>query len=209
MPLYNPIDSTAIVDGTVATTDLSSDVAWTRAGRLSSGLYYFASSGNTATTSVTLGNGSFRAVPWVVPNAVTLATIGAEITLAGDGGSKLRIGIYASDATTGLPGALVLDAGVIAGDSATVQEIAVNQALTSGIYWVGGAVQIVTVTQPTVRVISGIPIGPNVYAGTTIPVSNAGVSAVSMASVTGALPGTFTTPVATAGAAPRIFFKVA
>lgn len=175
---------------------------------LQSGRYYFLPNYGTTTASGALTTGSLRMTPFLVPNAVTLDRIGGEITIIGDVGSKLRIGIYEDDGT-GRPGDLILDAGTIAGDSATVQQITINQALDPGIYWIGGAVQTVTVTQPTVRIHStqGVSV-VSVDNGTSIPTSGAGVLGFSQVGVTGALPsaisswGLITT-------APRIFARVA
>jgi len=86
-----------------------------------------------ATTVGGLTKDVLRAVPFVVPKTITLDRIAMEITIAGTAGSVLRLGIYSS--TDNLPGALVLDAGTIACDSATFQSITINQQLTAGLYW--------------------------------------------------------------------------
>jgi hypothetical protein len=204
VPLYNPLDSTAIIDGALTPADLAGGFGW---GTLASGSYYFTSSATAVNTSSTLANGTFRVAPWYVPNACTISRIGAEITSAGDAGSKLRIGIY-SDTGSCAPGSLLLDAGTIAGDSATVQEITVSQALTPGIYWVGAAVQLVTVTQPTVRVTSGVNMLGVISLGTAAPSAGQTISGFAVASVTGALPQAPTWSAAGVQG-PRIFVKVA
>lgn len=172
-----------------------------------SGRYYFLPGFVSVTTSATLGVGTARAVPFWVPNRVTLTRLGAEITSAGEAGSKFRLGIYADDGT-GRPGALVLDAGQINGDSATVQEITVSQVLRPGSYFAVGVVQTVTTTQPMVRVVSPQGVVPNVDAGTSIPAAGAVPVGFSQSSVTGALPSAWT-GTATSGSVPRIFCKVA
>lgn len=160
--------------------------------------------GNTATgTSNTLGNGTVRAYAWYLPHDVTLTKIGAEVTVIGDVGSKVRLGIYAD---TGLmrPGALAFDAGTIAGDSATVQEVTISQTLTKGLYWVAAAVQDAATLQPTVRTggaLISIGLGAIPGAGAT-PAGWTHGSAVT----TGALPATFT-PSGVIGTIPRIFVK--
>jgi hypothetical protein len=205
VPLYNPLDSTAVVDGALTPADLAGGFGW---GTLASGSYYFTSSATAVNTSSTLANGTFRVAPWYVPNACTISRIGAEITSAGDAGSKLRIGIY-SDTGSCAPGSLLLDAGTIAGDSATVQEITVSQALTPGIYWVGAAVQLVTVTQPTARVLSAAQGYLNLPLGTSAPSANQTMLGFSATGATAALPGSFNATVTTSSLTPRVFVKVA
>lgn len=128
-----------------------------------SGQYYFTQSQQDWSTS-TLNNGTVRVTPWIVASDVTITRLFMEFTNAtvGDANSVFRIGIWNHDPTTGRPSTLVLDAGTIstgsgnAGDVATggvagVYEITVSLALTAGAYWIGGALQGVTTTQPTFR----------------------------------------------------------
>lgn len=172
-----------------------------------SGRYYFLPPFASVTTSATMGVATLRAVPFWVPNRVTLSRLGAEITSAGDAGSKLRLGIYADDGT-GRPGALVIDAGQINGDSATVQELTISQVLRPGVYFACSVVQSVTTTQPTVRTVSPQGLLPNTDAGTSIPGAAATAVGFSQSSVTAALPSVWT-GTATSGSVPRIFGKVA
>lgn len=199
------IDSSEITDGTVSAADLAAPLGW---GALTTGRYYLTASQNAVQSVSTLGVGNLRVTPWFVPNAVTVSRIGAEIVSAGDSGSKLRLGIYADDGTC-YPGALVLDAGTIAADSNTVQEITVSQALTPGLYWVGAAVQIVSVTQPTVRCVNAPPIVPHIHVGAAAPSAAQLTFGFVHTSVTGALPTPFTSTVGASSTAPaRIFVKV-
>jgi hypothetical protein len=168
------------------------------------GQYIFAGGGQSPSTSAALGTGNLRVFPWFLPHAATLTQIGAEITAIGDAGSKFRLGIYA-DTGAFAPGALILDAGTIAGDSATVQQIAISQAAGPAILWVGGAVQVVTTTQPTVRTFGP---GPYSLVYPAIPGVNQAVAGwIHNGTVSGALPGTFLTTGGNAGAVPRIFVK--
>lgn len=160
--------------------------------------------GGLATGTGQLGTGTLRAYGWYLPHTVTLTRIGAEVTTIGDVGSKFRLGIYAD---TGFlrPGALLLDAGQIAGDSATVQELTISLTLEPGIYWLAGAAQSVTTTQPTLR--TGSPQIPT-------PLVSAPAAAQSIggwyhtSTVSGALPSTFT-PNGNPGSLPRIHVKAA
>ena len=174
-----------------------------------SGAYYATTPHSALSTTSTLGNGTGRFSPWFVPRTTAFATIGAEITSAGDAGSVLRLGIYADDGT-GYPGALALDAGTIAGDSVAVQEVTVAFTLTPGLYWVGGVVQGVTTTQPTVRTIAqGNPELLLTTAALPTSTSLPYVGYVGFG-MTGALPATWPTasPNGTAVAA-RVFVKTA
>lgn len=169
-----------------------------------SGRYYFCPNTNSLSTSAALGNGTLRAVPFYVPNPVSITKVGSEITVVGEAGSKLRLGIYTDDGT-GRPGTLVVDAGQIAGDSATVQEITLGTpvALGPGWYWAAAAVQSAPTTQPTVRIASIMTAPTDV--GTAIPTAGLGTYGWGSTGITGAFPATLTvTPVSTAA---RIFVK--
>jgi hypothetical protein len=174
---------------------------------LASGQYYVPLSPFSASTSAALGNGTLRLTPWIVNQSMTVSRLAAEITAVGDVGSKLRLCIYA-DNGYGYPGALVLDAGQIAGDSATTQELTTSAALTPGVYWIGGVVQSVTTTQPTVRTITNwappIPIGVS-----SLPAANITATGYSITGITGALPTTYPAGAAIITAVPRPIIKVA
>lgn len=196
--------------GTLAnTTTLQTDTALLKGpGMATSGAYYYTSSPNGVVPSNTLGVGTLRVVPWVVPKPLSISRIGAEIATVGEAGSKLRLGVY-NDNGSGLPGTLLFDSGQINGDSATVQEITATRVIPAGLYWVGGVVQSVTTTQPTVRIASVVSWTPPVpiWLGPTIPTSNSVVLGVSMTGVTAALPTPFVASASTAFA-PRVFVKI-
>lgn len=170
------------------------------------GQYIYTSSQSAVATSATLGNNTLRSTLWIVETTLRIDRIGAEITSAGEAGSKLRLGIHADNGSCA-PGAVVLDAGQIAGDSATVQELTVATTLTPGLYWIGGAVQSAPSTQPTVRVNSNYHPPAPVPAGASTPGAGGTLVAVSMASVSGAL-ATFVVG-GQASTAPRVFVRVA
>lgn len=91
--------------------------------------------------------------PVVIPKALSVDRIAAEVTIVGTVGAVVRLGIYDMGAD-GKPGALILDAGTISGTSATVQEIIIAQALTPGVKWLASAVQGGAGTRPTMRTIT-------------------------------------------------------
>lgn len=172
------------------------------------GQYLYTSSQGAVGTSATLGNNTLRLTPWVVEATLKIDRIGAEITVVGDAGSKLRLGIHV-DTGACAPGAVLLDAGQIAGDSATVQEITLGSTLViaPGLYWIGGAVQAAATTQPTVRVNSGYHPPVPIPAGSSLPTAGGTLTAVSMGSVSGALPSFVGSGVA--ASAPRVFVRTA
>lgn len=163
-----------------------------------------------ASTSNGLTNGLLRAYPFWVPGlgSITLSRIAAEITGAGDSGCKLRLGIYADDGT-GRPGNLLIDAGTIDGTSVAVQEITISQTITCGrIYHAAAVVELVSVTQPTVRTIAALA-GVAADYGTSLPSAAANAVSYFTTGVTGALPSAFGTPGGVSALAPRLLFKVA
>jgi hypothetical protein len=181
-----------------------------------SGNYYYCNS-IQANGSGALTNGTVRVSPWIVTQSITVTRLFAEFVVAGDAASVYRLGIWNHDATTGKPGTLVLDAGSIstgtgnAGTVATggtpgVYEITISQALSPGLYWVGGVTQGVTSTQPTIRVVSSANILITAPLGTSLPSAGATAVAFAVGGVTGAL-GNLTAAIS-AVAPPRIGFKV-
>lgn len=189
--------------------DVDGEITMLRGGQHSqrTGTYYFASSAAASAGVSTLGNGSLRVSPMIVTRTMTIDRLGSEVATVGDVGSKVRLGIYSDDGT-GRPGNLLIDAGQIAGDSATVQELTISQQLTPGIYWFGGVVQSVTTTQPSVRCAANwfapIPVGIS----TALPGAAASAIGHSHASVTAALPTTFTTTPGATVSVPRLFYRV-
>lgn len=172
--------------------------------RLKTDYYHFVPHGYSVGTQL-LASGTMRGVPFIVASAQTVTKIGAEVTVAGNAGSKVRLGIY-NDDDTGIPGTLLIDAGVIAGDSATVQEITISQALTPGLYWFALVAQVVTTTAPTVRSAGA---APTVLLPHSSALPGAGAVALGWAAtgVTGALPSPWPSPSAS-GASPRLFVKL-
>lgn len=158
---------------------------------MQSGRYYRVPNGSITTATVTAG--TLSATPKFVPSTVSIDRLGMEVSTAGDAGSKVRLGIYADDGTL-RPGALVLDAGTINGDSNTRQDITVSATLQRGWYWFAAANQIVTTVTPVWRTLSIVAEVMPLDATTTQPASSAGVFGFTIAGVTGALPATFGTP---------------
>lgn len=188
--------------GSWALTNLTFVSAEITSTPIVSGNYMFAGGTGTTGTSATLGNGTARAHAWYLPHPVTLTRIGAEVTVVGESGSKVRLGIYA-DTGEWAPGSLVLDAGQINGDSATVQELTISQALNPGVYWLVAVVQSAPTTQPTMRTVT--PVAAPIIQGTSAPSAGQGAIGYAKTGVTGAL-GAFSSPTVS-GAAVRIHVK--
>lgn len=171
-----------------------------------SGRYYFCPNTTSVATSSGQGVGSLRAVPFFVPNPVTLSKIGAEVTSAGDAGSKYRLGIYADDGN-GRPGRLIVDAGQINGDSETVQELTISVQIGPGWYWAAGVIQAVVTTQPTMRVSQNASFAV-LLGSDSIPAANRTYSGFLRTGITGALDTLFSAD-GISVTVPRIFVKVA
>lgn len=96
--------------------------------------------GDTATWSPALPD-TVYAWPFLAPRGGTLDRIRVRIQSAAPAGSEARLGIYANTSDTDLrPGALVLDAGVVATDSTGDKTITIAQAITANrLYWLAMA----------------------------------------------------------------------
>lgn len=178
-----------VTNGTTTITSATAAFVSTDQGRLVTGTNLAA---NTYIASVTNGTTA------VLTIAATGSGSGGTLNISG---AQLRLGLYADDGN-GYPGALVLDAGSINGNSATVQEITISTPVTAGLYWRVGVVQGVTTTQPTVRTNSSQQIG----VGTTL-LSQAVTIAHNSWSATGVpvlLPDPFPAGGTTSAASPRI-----
>ena len=178
-----------------------------------SGRYYGLPNFGSLNTNNNLGVGTMRCLPFWVPNAITVSELDVEVTAGGDSTSVYRMGIYADDGT-GRPGALLLDAGTVLANSGGagvpgVQAITgLSLALNPGVYWFAGVVQGTVGSQPTMRVITGAGIMPNLDFGTSTPGAAAVVFGFNMTGVTGALPGSFVFS-SLSSQLPRAYLKVA
>ena len=199
------------------TVAYAGSIGWFTEG-YTSGNYYLCNSYAANSTSAALANGTVRATPWIVTAPVTLSMLWMEFTAAGDNVSVFRLGIW-NDSGSGRPGTLALDAGTIStgtsnsgtvatGGTPGVYEIAVSITLQPGLYWVGGAVQGVTTTQPTIRTVSTGYVHTKQPLGTSLPVTAFATVGFAYSGQTGAF-GTFSGAAGSAGLAPRIGFKVA
>jgi hypothetical protein len=170
-------------------------------------------------SSSTLTYGTLRLCPVAVTVPFTLSAAGVEFTAQGDPASVFRTAIYNDDGT-GFPYKLVADCGSISTGTSNSGSVATggtagiyaftlptSVAVPPGLYWVGGALQGGSVTQPTFRTAQ---FGSQFAAGLSFLATNQSAFGYSMTGVTGAMPSQFTafTSAGTVGTFPRILFKV-
>lgn len=160
-----------------------------RDGIYRTGCYYnLAEGGDSSQTPL---NNTMYATRLPVAKPCTLDRIGIEVTIVGEAGSLLRLGIYRDDATQGnYPGSLLLDAGTVVGDVIGRKEVTISQALAVGLYWVVVCAQSAPTTQPTIKMTSGYSPGAG---GLFSDLSNlfSGGFKENTAGTSGALPSTF------------------
>lgn len=106
----------------------------------------------SGSTTYLTTNEQFYAMPFLVnAESETFDRITGEVTVAGETGSLIRLGIYRVDNATGDLHELILDAGTIDGTALGVQQITINTTLPVGIYAVGAVAQNAPTTPPTIR----------------------------------------------------------
>lgn len=201
------VDNTADVDKPISAA-AQAQLDALRQPAIGSGVYIYPTSPGGVSSTTTLGVGNLRVSPWLVTQTISLAALLVDIGTAGEAGAKYRMGIYSS--TNGYPGALVVDTGQVAADAAGV--IAGNIStltLTPGLYWIGGAVQTVVTTQPSVRIAANWNPPIIMQAGTSLPGTGATALGYSTTGVTAALPATFPANQGNSGTVPRILAKTA
>lgn len=163
---------------------------------------------NTVTTSTTAPNNQqARAFPLWIPNAVTLDRIGVEVTGAGESGSVIRLGIWDDDGTGTFPGAMLLDAGTVAGDGTPAfKELTISQPVDNQQIWLVACVQSASTTPPTLRTVSS-PSGmvvPTAAGGGLVSGNAVGYIQTFSGAFSGAWSGTSTT-----SSEPKIWIRAA
>jgi hypothetical protein len=153
--------------------------------RFTAGLYY---GPEGARTTATLSLNQATAVPFWIGNLQPFDRIGCEITQAGAASSVVRLGVYA-DNGGGVPGALVFQAGTVAGGSKGAKEIKISKTLPPGLYW------LVLVGQggtPQVRAVSNNILGGAGVSTLALATGATPRPGYYMSGVSGALPATWT-----------------
>jgi hypothetical protein len=127
--------------------------------------------------------------PFIVVGQQSFDRITCEVTTAGAAGALIRLGIYALNATTGVVGSLVLDAGTIDGTVVAIAQVTIAVTLPSGAYLLVATPQGVVSPYPATRRLTS-PIGNS---GTGSPTGAAALGGWQGTSApTGALPTTAT-----------------
>lgn len=100
------------------------------------GNYYSTSIATATLTTLTVTSGLMYAIPILIPQTVTVTSIGIEVTTFASG--NVQLGMYNDGG--GYPGSLKFDAGNTAtGTSNNFKSIgSLSQALVPGIYWIAG-----------------------------------------------------------------------
>jgi hypothetical protein len=201
------------------TTGLQSSVSPAAAGNsppLLTGQYYFCNSAGNTSTNGALGVGTVRVSAWFVSSTITVSAMAAEFTVAGDAASIFRIGVW-NDNGNGQPSSLLFSPGSIStgtGNAGTVATAGtpnvyaitgLTQVVPPGLYWVGGAVQGVTTTQPTLRCPSSNCVWTGFPQGTSLPAAALAPWGFLQTGFAGAL-STLNAPVAGNGGV-RLLFK--
>lgn len=143
---------------------------------------------NTSPGGVALAvQGVLACSPIMIGNSGVLDRIGINVTVLGEAGSVVRLGIY-KDNGLGQPDYLILDAGTVPGDGSTgIKEITISQWVLPGRYWLAAVAQLCPTTGPTVRASTGSPLVflPDTAANADNPGARNGFQ---QSSITGALP---------------------
>lgn len=154
----------------------------------------------TGASSYTLD--TIRAIPFLVDQTTTFDVIAVEQTNSAVGNGIL--GIYTNDGNAsgpGLPGTLLLDAGQFDTSTPGLKQIAINQSLTPGWWWLTHCQN----SSRSLRRYAGIE---NLDIGFTTGLDTAKALFVSVVHPFAPLPNPFGTPTFETGNTPRILLKV-
>jgi hypothetical protein len=122
--------------------------------------------------------------------------------------SVVRAGVYA-DNGNGYPGTLIADFGTMDCSTTGDKTITISQAMSAGLVWFGAVVQGASGISISNIASYQPPYMPH-WVGSTVPFGFGVTFAFTQTSVTGALPGTFTTTVTpTGGTVPRLWARTA
>ncbi len=171
-----------------------------------SGRWYSSQPQGIADSTASQPEGQLHACPLVFDEPDVLDRIEITVGTAASAGGLFRLGLYL-DTGDAFPGALLLDAGTVATDTAGDKEIIISQAVPAGVLWLAGVPQGAPATLAIVRRLStingmGSPIVGNSGAG--LGFSNANGYLTS--GQAGALPDPF--PVGAGGATLTANVKV-
>lgn len=158
----------------------------------------------TGRLELTVTNDRLYASPLLVPRAA-IDQLGIRVHTAGDSGAVVRLGVYAD--AHGLPGALLLDAGTVAGDSAGAKTAAVSLAFTPGMVWLACVLQNNGETAAKLFGHNGITLGMGI--ATSANAGDGRMTAHYVDGVSGALPDPFPAIDGQVNDSPRVFVRAA
>jgi len=85
------------------------------------------------TTTSSIGTGTIRFMPIMIPKKTTIGSLRVNITSGGGNGFTFRLGIYAAD--NAYPGTLLYDSGTISATANAAYTATPNLAVEPGLYW--------------------------------------------------------------------------
>lgn len=173
---------------------------------MTSGTYY--RTNKTMSTQGGAGIGYLMATPIYIAKTTSLDRIGINTVTVTTAGT-VRLGIYSTSTSTGLPSNLVLDAGVVSfSTNNTAHEISLTGvSLTPGWYWLSSVLQSgsSTFVGYTTYAVNSYTTGMTSNTTTTGQLSNVYMSN----GISGALPSTVTNPVFEGYSCPSVFVRAA
>ena len=102
--------------------------------KLNAGDWFAPASDNADYQSMGTNASVIYTVPLWVPHAVTLDRISVEV-VSGGADAYVKLGMYANDAVTDRPGALISDYGMASAATNGHKEITISEPLARGLYW--------------------------------------------------------------------------
>jgi hypothetical protein len=162
----------------------------------------------SGTSVADLGEGNLDVVWWDLPVETVITEIAEEVTTGGAAGAVRRIGVYAHNATTGLPSGAPLYELSTPYDATstglkTTGTISVTVTGSHGV-WIGGVTQGAAATRPIIRQINTTTRGIH---STGAGILGSQLVGFRHAAVSGALP-TFTAAPTISGGAARQAIKI-
>jgi len=158
-------------------------------------------------TDLYLGAGGRGSASLVRLAAGTYDRVAIGVSAAGT--ATLRLGLWAADRTTGMPGSLVLDAGTVStSGSAGIREITISSALAGGWYWCSVSTDAYTSGFSLWSIVDNIssPVHGMPCSGTDARMRTRN-SFTSSSFGTSGLPGTFPTIFSDYAAGPKLIFR--
>lgn len=141
--------------------------------------------------------------PFDLTQSVTISALACNVTTGGTAGSTIRLGIYGSDGASGV-GGLLLDAGTVAGDATGVKTATVSQAASPDRLWFGAVWQGTNSSAPVLQAYTRA--AP--YVGWSAFQQFPSVLAFTYTGISGALPGTVSSPGVENSNTPAVQFQV-